>query len=94
MQYVSDILLPLAYNQILLWKNGDRTSYQLLGNDEELALYHKGEELRQQTYWVSDIANYKTLMEQTRKFNKGKSLDQRSSPSKTARGSRSRLVAL
>jgi hypothetical protein len=53
-QYCLNVLLPEAIRQILLWREGKRTSYELLSDAEEEALHKAGEEMLQKTDWVYD----------------------------------------
>jgi hypothetical protein len=54
LQYCLNVLLPEAIRQILLWREGKRTSYELLSDAEEEALHKVGEEMLQKTDWVYD----------------------------------------
>jgi hypothetical protein len=49
-----NVLLPEAIRQVLLWREGKRTSLELLSDDEEEALHKAGEEMLLKTDWVYD----------------------------------------
>lgn len=50
-----NILLPEAIRQVLLWRDGQRTSVELLSPEEEEGLYEKGQKLLNERDWVLDI---------------------------------------
>ena len=54
-QYCLNVLLPEAILQILLWRSGDRTSLDLLDDDEEERLHALGAIKMQETDWVQDV---------------------------------------
>ncbi|KAJ3502595.1 hypothetical protein NLJ89_g8812 [Agrocybe chaxingu] len=54
-EYCLNILGPESIRQILLWRTGARTSFELLSVEEEQELYNKGETLLQERDWVFDI---------------------------------------
>ncbi|KAK0211213.1 hypothetical protein DFS33DRAFT_1298206 [Desarmillaria ectypa] len=54
-EYCQNVLLPEAILQILLWKEGVRTSVELLSDDEEQRLHDQGQALRRKTDWVFDV---------------------------------------
>ena len=54
-QFCLNILKQEAIRQILLWRRGERTSIELLSEDEEQLLYEKGQELLEERDWVMDI---------------------------------------
>ncbi|KAG6880242.1 hypothetical protein C0992_003008 [Termitomyces sp. T32_za158] len=53
-EYCLNVLLPEAILQILLWRTGERTSPDLLG-DAEATLHAKGLELLRASDWVNDV---------------------------------------
>ncbi|KIK57727.1 hypothetical protein GYMLUDRAFT_45897 [Collybiopsis luxurians FD-317 M1] len=53
--YCLNVLLPEAVFQLLLWRNGHRTSIELLSEAEEVELHEKAEKLAEETDWVFDI---------------------------------------
>ncbi|KAF4614924.1 hypothetical protein D9613_002583 [Agrocybe pediades] len=82
--YCSDILLPEAIRQILLWRFEERKTAALLSSDEEQELFEKGEALLQERDWVRDLMRLRGLQSSltknrnTPKSPKGKSLSGRS----------------
>ena len=46
--------MPEAIRQVLLWREGKRTSFALLSDAAEEALHKAGEEMLQRTDWVYD----------------------------------------
>ncbi|THU81503.1 hypothetical protein K435DRAFT_472040 [Dendrothele bispora CBS 962.96] len=61
--YCTDVLLPVAVLQILLWRNGDRTSIELLSDNEEKELHELGSKLVKETDWVFDIMRMRSMHE-------------------------------
>lgn len=59
--------MPEAILQILLWRNGYRTSAELLPDEEEKALHEKGQELLKERDWVYDVMRLRTLKVQQMK---------------------------
>ncbi|KAI0069834.1 hypothetical protein K474DRAFT_1670646 [Panus rudis PR-1116 ss-1] len=57
--YCTNILLPEAVFQILLWRSGLRQSYELLSDGEEERLRELGMQKAQEGYWVQEIVLYK-----------------------------------
>ncbi|KAG6812413.1 hypothetical protein H0H92_002989 [Tricholoma furcatifolium] len=53
--YCLNVLLPETILQILLWRNGERISTDLLPDSEEALLYEKGVELLNASDWVNDV---------------------------------------
>ncbi|KAF9075199.1 hypothetical protein BDP27DRAFT_1315668 [Rhodocollybia butyracea] len=53
--YCLNILLPEAVLQLLLWRNGLRTSIELLSVSEESELHGTAEKLAEETDWVFDV---------------------------------------
>ncbi|TFK72767.1 hypothetical protein BDN72DRAFT_876324 [Pluteus cervinus] len=53
--YCTDVLLPEAVIQILLWRSGNRKTMELLSDDEEQTMHDKGTELSKETDWVHDV---------------------------------------
>lgn len=64
-QYCLNILLPEAVRQILLWREGERTSVALLSDAEEQNLYNIGETLLQKTDWVYDTMRMRDAKKRT-----------------------------
>ncbi|KAG6836876.1 hypothetical protein H0H93_001936 [Arthromyces matolae] len=54
-QYCLNVLLPEAILQILLWRTGERTSFEILTDLEEAVLHGKGVELLKASDWVNDV---------------------------------------
>ena len=63
MKYCTNILLPEAVRQVLLWRNGSRTSVALLPPAEEEDLYEEGGRLLAETDWVNDVVRYRKMMQ-------------------------------
>ena len=63
MKYCTNILLPEAVRQVLLWRNGSRTSVDLLPPAEEEDLYEEGARLLAETDWVNDVVRYRKMMQ-------------------------------
>ncbi|KJA24302.1 hypothetical protein HYPSUDRAFT_86247 [Hypholoma sublateritium FD-334 SS-4] len=61
--YCLNILLPEAVRQVLLWRNGSRTSVALLPPADEEALYEEGRGLLAETDWVNDVVRYRKMMQ-------------------------------
>ncbi|KAI0345095.1 hypothetical protein BDW22DRAFT_1353961 [Trametopsis cervina] len=61
--YCTSILLPEAILQILLWRNGERSTVELLPPSEEARLHRIAERHASATYWVHDIVNLKRAAE-------------------------------
>ncbi|KAF5373738.1 hypothetical protein D9758_000910 [Tetrapyrgos nigripes] len=61
--YCTDVLLPETVIQLLLWRNGKRTSIELLSDEEENALHERGLELARETDWVFDIMRMRAMHE-------------------------------
>lgn len=57
------ILLPEAVRQVLLWRNGSRTSVALLPPADEQDLYEEGGRLLAETDWVNDVVRYRKMMQ-------------------------------
>lgn len=64
-QYCMVVLLREAVLQLLLWRSGERRSYDILSADEELHLHGIAEDKSKETYWVHDIINMKRAVEGT-----------------------------
>lgn len=54
-QYCTDVLLPEAIMQILLWRCGHRRSLEMLSDEEEQNLHDTGTQLIRETDWVHDL---------------------------------------
>ncbi|KZP10877.1 hypothetical protein FIBSPDRAFT_1051088 [Athelia psychrophila] len=63
--YCQNILLPEAVRQVLLWRNGKRTSWHLLSDAQEDELHRIGDELLNATDWVRDIMRLRESMVRT-----------------------------
>ncbi|KAI0693328.1 hypothetical protein BC835DRAFT_1082750 [Cytidiella melzeri] len=61
--YCTSVLLPEAILQILLWRNGDRQSVQLLAPAEEERLHRIAEGHANSAFWVHEILNLKHAAE-------------------------------
>ncbi|KAK0496855.1 hypothetical protein EDD18DRAFT_179699 [Armillaria luteobubalina] len=72
-EYCQNVLLPEAILQILLWKEGARTSVELLSDDEEQRLHEQGEVLRRKTDWVLDVMHLRNQITKALKRKVGKS---------------------
>ncbi|SJL12169.1 uncharacterized protein ARMOST_15590 [Armillaria ostoyae] len=72
-EYCQNVLLPEAILQILLWKEGARTSVELLSDDEEQRLHKQGEALRRKTDWVFDVMHLRSQAARALKRKAGKS---------------------
>ncbi|KAJ3977074.1 hypothetical protein EV361DRAFT_148361 [Lentinula raphanica] len=59
--YCLNVLLPEAVLQLLLWRNGHRTSIELLSDVEEAQLHEKAEKLAQETDWVFDVVRLREM---------------------------------
>ena len=57
------VLLREAVLQLLLWRSGARSSYDLLSTEEEVRLHEIAEAKSREAYWVHDIINMKRAME-------------------------------
>ncbi|KAG6829583.1 hypothetical protein H0H87_010824 [Tephrocybe sp. NHM501043] len=53
--YCLNVLVPEAILQILLWREGERTSIKILDDLDETILYKKGLELLRASDWVNDV---------------------------------------
>ncbi|KAK0196588.1 hypothetical protein F5146DRAFT_1012122 [Armillaria mellea] len=72
-EYCQNVLLPEAILQILLWKEGARTSVELLSDDEEQRLHKRGEALRRKTDWVFDVIHLRSQATRALKRKAGRS---------------------
>ncbi|KZT09575.1 uncharacterized protein LAESUDRAFT_810577 [Laetiporus sulphureus 93-53] len=61
--YCGSVLLPEAVLQLVLWKAGQRTSYELLPASEEQRLHDIAVAKVNETYWVHDIIRLKRVAE-------------------------------
>ncbi|KAJ3744772.1 hypothetical protein DFH05DRAFT_1419024 [Lentinula detonsa] len=59
--YCLNVLLPEAVLQLLLWRNGHRSSVELLSDSEEVELHHKAEKLAEETDWVFDVVRLREI---------------------------------
>ena len=57
------MLLPEAKIQILLWRDGLRTTKEPLSDQEEEALHEKGTKLLEKKYWVWELLRLKQFAE-------------------------------
>jgi hypothetical protein len=57
------VLLPEAKIQILLWRDGLRTTKEPLSDQEEEALHEKGTKLLEKKYWVWELLRLKQFAE-------------------------------
>ncbi|KAG6915330.1 hypothetical protein DXG01_012102 [Tephrocybe rancida] len=102
--YCLNVLVPEAILQILLWRNGDRTSIDILDDEEEADLYAKGVILLKASDWVNDVMRLRMAaigeVGKTRKSAGGKGPDieemrytDRGRPRRTAASRKSYLEA-
>ncbi|KAJ3999164.1 hypothetical protein F5050DRAFT_1805302 [Lentinula boryana] len=59
--YCLNVLLPEAVLQLLLWRNGHRSSVELLSDFEEVELHQKAEKLAEETDWVFDVVRLREI---------------------------------
>lgn len=57
------MLLPELLIQINVWREGNRTSVELLSDEEEEALHALGETARSKNDWVFDVKRMRKLKE-------------------------------
>lgn len=62
-KYCLDVLYLEAKRQILLWREGLRTTSSLLNDEQEQELWYKGTELLQRTDWVRDAQRLRASKE-------------------------------
>jgi hypothetical protein len=67
-QYCSNVLLPEAIMQLLLWRSGERKSLDLLSPEEEHRMHEIAAVKAQETDWVHDVMRLRdaTLRSQKR----------------------------
>ncbi len=78
-QYASNVLLPEATYQLLLWRTGERNSLEPLSEVEESRLHDRGHQLAQQ---VDIVKSIERLRELKRKMIFGKAANESSTPQK------------
>ena len=62
-QYCTNILVPEAILQILLWRNGDRSSATVCSAEEEERLHRIGSILVQQSSdWIGDLLRQRDVL--------------------------------
>jgi len=62
-QYCTNILAPEAILQVLLWRNGDRSSIAICSVDEEERLHSIGLVLMQQSSdWIGDLLRQRDVL--------------------------------
>ena len=62
-QYCTNILVPEAILQILLWRNGDRSSTAVCSVEEEKRLHRTGLALIQQNSdWIGDLLRQRDVL--------------------------------
>lgn len=61
LQYASNVLLPEATYQVLLWRYGERQSIGPLSEEEENALHEKGHQLAHQVDFVKSLERLREL---------------------------------
>ncbi|KAJ3787458.1 hypothetical protein GGU10DRAFT_385855 [Lentinula aff. detonsa] len=59
--YCLNVLLPEAVLQLLLWRNGHRSTVELLSDSEEVELHQKAEKLAEETDWVFDVVRLREI---------------------------------
>jgi len=63
LDYCTNILVPEAVLQILLWRNGDRNSTAVCSVEEEERLHHVGSALVQQSSdWIGDLLRQRDVL--------------------------------
>jgi len=77
--YASNVLLPEATYQLLLWRTGERNSLEPLSEAEESRLHDRGHQLAQQ---VDIVKSIERLRELKRKMIFGKAANESSTPQK------------
>ena len=72
-QYCSNVLLPEAILQLLLWRSGERQSLDLLPPEEETRLHQLAQLKSHETDWVRDVMRLRevTVRAQRRLSNTG-----------------------
>ena len=55
MQYSSVVLVREAAIQLMLWRDGSRTSVEALSQEEEERLHAKGEEEMSKSDWIMEV---------------------------------------
>ncbi|KAJ3875103.1 hypothetical protein F5051DRAFT_71081 [Lentinula edodes] len=92
--YCLNVLLPEAVLQLLLWRNGHRTSVELLSDFEEAKLHEKAEKLAEETDWVFDIVRLREMKvrQLKRQAAKNASTSGRDTAVRTRTSSRSRRI--
>jgi hypothetical protein len=62
-QYCTNILVPEAILQILLWRHGDRSSVAVCSVEEEERLHRTGSVLVQQSSdWIGDLLRQRDVL--------------------------------
>ena len=62
-QYCTNILVPEAILQILLWRSGNRSSMTVFTAEEEGRLHHIGSVLIQQSSdWIGDLLRQRDVL--------------------------------
>ena len=62
-QYCTNIIVPEAILQILLWRSGDRTSTSVCSAEEEERMHHIGAVLVQQSSdWIGDLLRQRDVL--------------------------------
>lgn len=62
-QYCTNILVPEAILQILLWRSGNRSSITVCSVEEEEQLHHIGSVLIQQSSdWIGDLLRQRDVL--------------------------------
>jgi hypothetical protein len=62
-QYCTNILVPEAILQILLWRSGNRSSTTVCSSEEEERLHHIGSVLIQQSSdWIGDLLRQRDVL--------------------------------
>ncbi|KAJ4487862.1 hypothetical protein J3R30DRAFT_3279495 [Lentinula aciculospora] len=92
LSYCLNVLLPEAVFQLLLWRNGHRTSIELLSDFEEADLQEKAKKLAEETDWVFDIVRLREIKVRQLEKEASKVASASSRDSRTRTSSRSRRV--
>jgi len=86
-QYCTNILVPEAILQILLWRNGDRSSTAICSVDEEQRLHQIGLVLVQQSSdWIGDLLRQRDVLGGRGRFKVDKGGNERLKPTSTGDG--------
>ena len=86
-QYCTNILVPEAILQILLWRSGERSTTAVCSVEEEERLHHIGLVLVQQNPdWIGDLLRQRDVLGGRGRLNVGKGGNERLKPASTVDG--------